>query len=119
MGNLAIYEVETGEPFRLRTRLMGTKVVEADQSEHTNQFLDQYCPKAEYERVFDAYREAWQTRKPAYRWRSEIINVRQDCWAKKLVLPLAKDGMSIDMFLVALYMGFPDHDYFDRTLIYV
>ena len=119
MGNLAIYEVEAGNPFRLRTRLMGTQIVEADRSEHTNQYLDEYCPEAEYERVFDAYLDAWHTRKPTYRSRRKRIDVRREFWANKLVLPLAKDGTSIDMFLVALYMGFPCDDNFDRSLLYV
>ncbi len=119
IGHLAIYEVEPGEPFRLRTRLMGTQIVEADRSEHTGQFLDEYCPEAEFEHVFDAYREAWRTRKPTYRSRRERIDAKRECWAMKLVLPLAKDGTSIDMFLVALYMDFPDFDAFDRSLLYV
>ena len=119
MGYLAIYEVEPGEPFRLRTRLMGTHIVEADQSEHTGRFIDEYCPAGELERVFDAYIEAWRTRKPTYRFRRERTETQRECWAMKLVLPLANDGASIDMFLVALYMGFPYFGDFDRSLLYV
>lgn len=119
MGHLAIYEVEPGDPFRLRTRLMGTQVVAADRAEHTDKFLDDYCPRSQYQRVFDGYREAWHKRKPAYRFRHESIDPSRECWAMKLVLPLARDSTAIDMFLVALYMGFPLLDEFDRTLLYV
>jgi hypothetical protein len=94
------------EPFRLRYRLVGTRIVEAIGHETTGQWLDEAHPhvirKPDY---FDRYRGVIATKAPSRRRGPARLWTNQDYREiENVVLPLATDGTSVDVLAVLTVM---------------
>lgn len=88
-------------PFRLRYRLVGTRITEALGREVTGLWLDEAHPHVkDNPEFFERYREAVDTGSPT--WRKGIPRL----WSHKeyrsienLLLPCAKDGSAVDLLI--------------------
>jgi hypothetical protein len=96
------------EPFRLRYRLVGTEAVEAIGAEVTGRWMDEAHPMiAENPGYLDRYRAVCEHKIPS--WRRGIPQLwvnKQYHTLENLVLPLASDGVTVDM-MVALTVYHP------------
>lgn len=96
------------EPFRLRYRLVGTEAVEAIGAEVTGRWMDEaHAAIAENPGYLDRYRAVCEHRIPS--WRRGIPQLwvnKQYHTLENLVLPLASDGVTVDM-IVALTVYHP------------
>lgn len=89
------------EPFRLRYRLVGTRVVEAIGREVTGQWLDEAHPDigrdprylARSRAVVETGTPSWR-RGPPNLWRHEVYSMIEN-----LIVPFAADGKTIDMLM--------------------
>ena len=107
MGNLLIYDIEydtgTNEPLRLRSRLIGTNIVDHDGRDNTGKYLDQIIPVNQYAEVLEPYLDAIAERQPTMRTENVKDHSGLIRNKGKIVLPLADDGQTINKFLVGLY----------------
>jgi hypothetical protein len=89
----------TRTPFRLRYRLVGTGIVEAIGREVTGAWLDEAHPDvAQKPRYFDRYRAVVETGAPSWRkGQPQLWQHRDFDLIENLLLPLAKDGRTVDM----------------------
>jgi hypothetical protein len=101
LPNIWLLDVQR-EPFRLRYRLAGTKIIERLGREVTGQWLDEAHPHlASDPAYFGRYRGV--VRERAASWRRGPPNFRQDehvAELENLILPLAADGAEVDMLLI-------------------
>ncbi|HVM81635.1 MAG TPA: PAS domain-containing protein [Stellaceae bacterium] len=90
------------EPFRLRYRLVGTEIVRAIGREVTGQWLDDAHPHLKDEPDYLArYREVLATGMPSWRRGRAMLWTHQDYREiENILLPLARDGASVDMIMV-------------------
>jgi len=90
------------EPFRLRYRLAGTEIVRAIGREVTGQWLDDAHPHLKNEPDYLArYREVLASRTPSWRRGRAVLWTHQDYREiENILLPLARDGASVDMIMV-------------------
>lgn len=90
------------EPFRLRYRLCGTKLVEALGQDPTGRWLDEFHGKVRDPHYIDRYRR--MVEEGVATWRRGSANFEHDKdWIvlENLIVPLATDGRTVDL-LVAL-----------------
>jgi len=90
------------EPFRLRYRLVGTKIVERLGREVTGQWLDEaHSNVANDPTYFDRYRLVVTQKEPS--WRKGRPIFKQDTHVavlENLILPLAADGETVNTLLI-------------------
>jgi hypothetical protein len=87
------------QPFRLRYRLVGTGIVQAIGREVTGQWLDEAHPgimenpgfRARYQQVVDECLPTWRKGPPRL-WSHRDFGI-----VENVLLPLARDGRSVDM----------------------
>lgn len=86
-------------PFRIRYRLVGTGIVEAIGREVTGRWLDEAHPQLrDHPRYFDRYRRVSETGAPSWRkGKPQLWSHRDFGFIENLLLPLAKDGTTVDM----------------------
>ncbi len=113
-------EREGGLP-RFRFRLAGTHFVELCGQEPRAKWLDEMDLLPDGDRIIGALRAVLTTGAPALYAAPLTLPNRSQVWAKRLALPLARDGETIDMVL-ATYLLFreefpipPRLTIFDRT----
>jgi len=89
------------EPFRLRYRLVGTRIDRAIGRDVTGQWLDEAHPQIKENVPFiERYRNVVLTRSPSHRegkptlWTHETF-----ARIENLLLPLARDGATVDMIM--------------------
>lgn len=89
------------EPFRLRYRLVGTRVVNGIGRDVTGLWLDDAHPDmAAAPTYLDRYRRVVATRVPSWRRGRPRLSIRLDFdIIENVVLPLASDGEQVDMLL--------------------
>lgn len=94
------------EPFRLRYRLVGTRVVEAIGQETTGRWLDEAHPHLlEYPQYFDRFQEVVATKIPNRRRGPARMWSHQDFREiENVILPLANDGTNVDVLLLITVM---------------
>jgi hypothetical protein len=88
-------------PFRLRYRLVGTRIVSSIGREVTGLWMDEAHPDSSrrpdyfqrYERVVESGQPSWRRGRPQL-WIHEDYT-----YLENLVLPLARDGRTVDMLL--------------------
>lgn len=90
------------DPFRLRYRLVGTRIVEAIGREVTGQWLDQAHPHVgDTSAFYRRYRAAVEQRLPSRRKGPATLWSHEDYRTiENIILPLAADGETVDMLLV-------------------
>lgn len=88
-------------PFRLRYRLVGTKIVQAMGEEMTGKWLDEARPQTlEVPGYFDRYRRVVEEATPSWRkGRPVMEHDRFYVSLENILLPLASDGETPDVIL--------------------
>lgn len=88
-------------PFRLRYRLVGTKVVHGIGREVTGQWLDEAHPEAAATPAYlERYRRVVESGIPSWRRGRPQLSIHLDFdTIENLILPLAEDGTHLDMLL--------------------
>lgn len=94
------------EPFRLRYRLVGTRIVEAIGQETTGLWMDEAHPHLlAHKHYFDRYQEVVGTRIPSRRRGPARMWTHHDYREiENVILPLASDGTTVDVLLVMTVM---------------
>ncbi len=105
LGWLCVYDIENGDPARLRRRLVGTRVVEMDGSDTTGLLLTDIYPARKHPNVHAAYRETLDRREPVFFQRTMPVASGTLRHLSKLTMPLASDHRTIDKFLVLLHFS--------------
>ncbi len=110
LGHLAIYAVEQGaDGPRFRFRLAGTMIVEYDGGDYTGRYLDEAIPAAYHRLFLPAYREVVRSRRP-FLQTANAPNARGvEVRFTKVLLPLASDGLTVDMVMLFMFAQFPEH----------
>lgn len=103
------------EPFRLRYRLVGTRIEEVRGRALTGMWLDETSPEIrDMEVYYRRYRAAIETRQP--QWRrgpSQMQHLRDIEDLENIILPMASDGSTVDLLLCKTIF----YDRFGRTLL--
>lgn len=97
------------QPLRFRFRLVGTEIVRFTGHDATGQWLDQVYPGYEHSEAFAAHRGCVLHGRPGYRKSvASLTPRRRSVEAERLYLPLAEDGMTVDILLsMSLYSDEP------------
>lgn len=98
------------DPFRLRYRLVGTRVVDAIGREVTGQWIDEAHPHLVGDPAyFERYRGIAETGVPSRR-RGKVKAWTPDDYRQieNLAVPLASDGQTVDVIAVLTIFHFPD-----------
>ena len=107
LANIRLVEVH-GPPFRFRIRLMGTSLVTFCGRDQTGEWLDDLYPNFDASDTFADYRRVILDRMPDWRrGKARLFRPTCDYTFERLILPLAKDGRTVDMFLI--YTEFRDN----------
>jgi hypothetical protein len=109
---LVIADIER-EPLRIRYRLVGTRVAEANGSDFTNRYLDE-CNFAVEPILTECYRQLLATRAPVfahYEWnKKEWRRLRGSIGASETgFFPLSSDGAVIDSAISIADSGVPPY----------
>jgi hypothetical protein len=90
------------EPFRLRYRLAGTRIVEAIGREVTGQWLDEAHPHlANDPASLERYRQAVVTGIPSRRkGRATLFHLNDYKTIENAIFPFAADGVSVDLLQI-------------------
>jgi len=102
LGALWLLDIER-DPFRLRYRLVGTRIVAAVGEDATGRYLDE-LPNADPERPLDLSRFRLTADTGAATWartRPHLLKAATWTEVENLVLPLAADGETPDILLCA------------------
>ena len=106
LGYLALAEIE--DPFRVRYRLVGTRLVDLYGEELTNRYVDEVYTSGRVRRdVLDAYAQVVNTGRPHYTKRVFNLIIKTYGYYR-LLLPLAWKSGAVDMVLVVIYPTNPD-----------
>lgn len=103
LANVALVDV-LRDPLRFRFRLVGTEIVRRDGTDLTGKTVDDH-PLPEYRALLrDSYGEVVASGEPAVFLRERLMDDKPRQY-EVLYLPLAADGVTIDMLLVAIDFG--------------
>ncbi len=97
-------------PFRMRYRLVGTSFVEAVGREVTGQWLDEAHPHLRNEPgFFERYQRAAEQKQPEWRKGKPRIWAHRDFGEiENVLLPLAADGVTVNILLAYTVLYRPD-----------
>lgn len=98
LPNIMLSDVETS-PFRIRFRLVGTRVAEASGIDFTGKFLDEIRPPAPGEPWLDEYRRAFAQRAPLFGEAVVTTKAGLPYSYEFAILPLRKGGREIAQFI--------------------
>lgn len=100
LRHIALYDVIIGPAGqRFRARLVGTGAAEALGADNTGRFVDDIMPPHAYPDFHAAYMDVVANRRPHY-WERALPFANRDFLAiQRLALPLAADGMTVDVVL--------------------
>ena len=102
LGNLEILDVTNEVPPRYRFRLVGTNINNIDGEDITGRYADDVFSE-HYDTIVADFDKALLKKGPYYKFNAWVENLKgYQMRYDKLVLPLSKDGSSIDMLLVYL-----------------
>ena len=103
LSYLRLIDVQ-GPPMRFRIRLMGTKLVESFDQDHTGKFYDEVFEGFERTPLFEEFRAVADTREPHWRKGDHRLNPMRDyILIERVTLPLAEDGENVDMLLMLMH----------------
>lgn len=103
LGNIGMAEIEHN-PFRVRYRLIGTRLIELYGEDLAGRYVDQTYTPAVRQEALDAYRRVVLDEEPLYSNRVIDIIVRKFGYYR-LMLPFSWKSASVDLVLVAIYMA--------------
>lgn len=96
-------------PLRFRYRLVGTEQVAAMEHDFTGQFLDEAHPRFLGSASYPQYVAAAERAEIGYLRGKPVFHLNKDYIAiERLLLPLARDGKSVDMLLAITVYFSPD-----------
>jgi hypothetical protein len=98
MPHILLIDVEAA-PRRFRVRLMGTAVVNGLGRDLTGRYLDELALNEIQRAMFAEYRHVAQTGEPACATWEYTRDDGRHVQFERLVLPLSRDGTTIDMLL--------------------
>jgi hypothetical protein len=100
LRHVALYDViRGGDRLRFRARLVGTGAAEALGADNTGRFIDDVMPAHAYPDFHAAYSEVVENRRPHF-WERPLPYANRDFLAiQRLALPLAADGIAVDVVL--------------------
>jgi hypothetical protein len=110
LPNMWLLDVQR-RPFRLRYRLVGTRIVDLAERDLTGQWLDEAHPHSRDEPGFFADFEAVVERgQPNWRKGKPTLYLRHKDFAtiERLALPLARDGTEVDVIMACTVFHSPD-----------
>ena len=87
---------------RFKMRLTGTGFVQLVGLEVTGKFFDEVVPPDRGAKVAAAMQETVETAAPVFLEGPFTMPAREFLWGKRLFLPLAEDGKTVDMLLGAI-----------------
>ena len=87
---------------RFKFRLVGTGFVQLVGREVTGQYYDEIMSPKRGKAVLEGLRNLVETGEPAYLEGALTVPSREFIWVKRLGLPLAEDGKTVDMILAAV-----------------
>lgn len=107
LRHVALYDVVRAEGrLRFRARLVGTGAAEALGADNTGRFVDDVMPAHAYPDFHAAYSDVVENRRPHF-WERPLPYANRDFLAiQRLALPLAADGVTVDVVL-ACYVPVP------------
>ena len=100
LGNLILVEVER-DPLRFRYRLAGSNVTRRIGIDPTGRYVDEHPDAAFRQTILTVYTEVATTARPLAYVRDAYVDGRLRHY-DVLVLPLARDGATVDMILAAM-----------------
>lgn len=96
------------DPVRFRYRLSGTEIVRAMGADNNGRFLDEIHANFSETTTCKQYMEVLRTGLFAYREGPPTRKNEEHRWIQRLLLPLARDGKSVDMILgMGIYPELP------------
>lgn len=98
------------DPFRIRFRLVGTKVVEATGFDFTGHYLDELIPGDEDEPWMKDYQISYDTRRPVFGFSNITTKLGSRYSYEYSIFPLRKNGSAIEQFIAL-------EDYFGHSLM--
>ena len=100
LGRLNLIDVlRTQERLRFRYRLWGTKIGEMIGRDYTGRLIEDVVLPIDYRRISRALIETVESCRPHF-WRIPVPFIGRDFGSyRRLLLPLAKDGTTVDMLL--------------------
>jgi hypothetical protein len=118
IGWVSIYEIEYGDPIRLKIRLVGTSITVIEQADNTGRYLDEVFPPQAHPQVYPPYAEALEKRAPVYLQREVPTKSGVSKTMSKLVLPVADDGVRPNKFINILHYAPVDrHDEIEGQVV--
>ncbi len=108
LPSIRILEVD-GDPPRFKARLMGTKMRDSVGYEQTGKWLDEVYPDFEMSSAFLGLNAVVET--GALNWRRGhpvLFYDKEFMTIERVYLPLARDGVTVDMILTYLLFGDSD-----------
>jgi hypothetical protein len=103
LANLRLIDVHTS-PMRFRIRLMGSQLVAAFNQDHTGKFYDEIFEGFDDSDLFHKLRAVVETHEPNWRKGDHRLNpVRNYVLMERVALPLASDGVNVDMLLMLMH----------------
>lgn len=103
LGWVCMADIEYTPAPRLRIRLEGSQVCELDGGDWTGRYLDEKFDPAAHPEVFEPYFRAMERREPVLVRREIPIGGDRVRHLAKLILPLARDGVTPDQCINVLY----------------
>lgn len=107
LPNLVIAEVEQ-DPFRIRYRLVGTRVTEFTGFDFTGRYLDELIALGSTNQWLDNYASAYEGRHPVYGSVTEPTTVGGTFTFEFALFPLSRGGDRVEQFVAV-------EDYFGAT----
>lgn len=103
LGSIVLIEVLPGTPSpRFRYRLWGTRVTELYGKDYTGYMFDQVISPASREKIQDVFEWVIENRTPHF-WQVPVPAENRDFVSnRRLLLPLATDGRTVDMLLAVI-----------------
>ena len=104
LPHILLADVErTPDGPRFRLRVAGTSVVEMIGRDMTGRYFDEVAPADRTGLVIAALRTIVETGEPVFLESQLTVPSRDFIWVKRLGLPLARDGETVDMVLASFH----------------
>lgn len=101
LGNIVLVDVQQ-QPLRLRYRLIGTRVTSVMNRDSTGRFYDELYPEELLQQIYASFRWMIENRRPARTFGRAFYPDKHFYDYETLNLPLAGNGVDIDMVLGGL-----------------
>ncbi|MDF1721892.1 MAG: PAS domain-containing protein [Minwuia sp.] len=101
LGNISMIDVEY-DPFRLRYRLVGTRITTMMRRDATGHYYDELYPPELMESIYDIYHWMIENGRPMRTFGEPVFADLSHYLHEAINLPLSDDGKTINKFMGAL-----------------